>query len=96
MGLTGVRPWRCRLCELRFYAWAVPVNYQKYVHCGRCGNLDLQRISGEHVTEGPFRWLQRLLRLPAYRCEPCRYRFFSLRLYRRIEAVHNESQSTTA
>jgi hypothetical protein len=68
---------------MRFYAWAVPITYVGYVHCGLCGNMDLQRISREHGA-GRFRWLFRLLRFPAYRCAPCRNRFFSIRRYRRI------------
>jgi len=83
LGLGRLRPWRCRACDLRFYAWATPITYVVYVHCGMCGNLDLTRISSEHGT-GVLAWLFRLLRLPAYRCAPCRNRFFSVRIYRRI------------
>jgi hypothetical protein len=80
---TGLRPWRCRACDSRFYAWAAPIGYIWYVHCGLCGNMDLQRISSEHGM-GLFSWVYRLFRLPAYRCAPCRNRFFSFRIYRRI------------
>ena len=45
--------------------------------------MDLQRISSEHGM-GLFAWAFRLFRFPAYRCAPCRNRFFSLRFYRRI------------
>lgn len=83
MGLTRLRPWRCRSCETRFYAWATPISYVHYVHCAMCGNLDLTRISSEHGM-GSLGWLFRLFRAPAYRCAPCRNRFFSFRLYRRI------------
>ena len=83
VGVALLRPWRCRSCGLRFYAWAAPISYVRYVHCGMCGNLDLQRISSEHGA-GTFAWLFRLLRFPTYRCAPCRNRFFSLRIYRRI------------
>jgi hypothetical protein len=48
-----------------------------------CGNLDVQRISSEHGM-GLFAWVFRFLRVPAYRCAPCRNRFFSFRVYRRI------------
>jgi hypothetical protein len=48
-----------------------------------CGNMDLTRISSEHGA-GAFAWLFRLLQFPAYRCAPCRNRFFSARIYRRI------------
>jgi hypothetical protein len=45
--------------------------------------MDLQRISSEHGM-GLLAWVYRLLRIPAYRCAPCRNRFFSFRMYRRI------------
>jgi len=61
----------------------VPIKYLSYVHCARCGNLDLQRISSEYV-EGAFVWLFRMMGLPSYRCAPCRHRFFSLLRYHRI------------
>ncbi len=89
VGTTGLRPWRCRKCYTRFFAWAVPLAYQMYAHCEFCGNLNLQRISREYVTDGWFPWLHRALRFPAYRCDPCRHRFFSLRSYHRIQAVHS-------
>jgi hypothetical protein len=54
-----------------------------------CGNMDLTRISSEHGA-GTFAWLFRLLRLPTYRCAPCRNRFFSIRSYRRIVAAEFE------
>jgi hypothetical protein len=79
LALVALRPWRCRTCEHRFYAWSVPAGFVGYVHCRRCGNLDLQHVSRELVDEGPLRLLWRALRTPAYRCAPCRYRFFSLR-----------------
>ncbi|MBI3668450.1 MAG: hypothetical protein HY237_01510 [Acidobacteria bacterium] len=78
---------------MRFYAWVVPLAYQKYAHCDLCGNLDLQRVSREYVTEGSFVWLFRLLHFPAYRCDPCRHRFFSVRFHHRIVAVHSESST---
>jgi hypothetical protein len=98
VGATLLRPWRCRSCDLRFYAWAAPIRYVYYVHCGMCGNMDLQRISSEHGT-GMFAWLFRLLRVPTYRCAPCRNRFFSFRIYRRIIPIdrpidtHTESHT---
>src|ERR1700675_903560 len=63
VGITLLRPWRCRGCDLRFYAWAAPITYVGYVHCGMCGNMDLQRISSEHGA-GTMAWLFRLLRFP--------------------------------
>ena len=78
-----MRPWRCRSCDLRFYAWSVPMGYLSIVHCRMCGNLDLQRISNEYV-DGMFAWFFRMLQVPAYRCAPCRNRFFSVLRYHRI------------
>ncbi len=75
-------------------AFAVPLRYQRYAHCEKCGNLDLQRISRSYVTEGNFVWLGRLLHFPAYRCDPCRYRFFSLRAYHRIAPVRYQVLSS--
>jgi len=83
LGAAWLRPWRCQACDRRFYAWAAAVRYVGRVHCKICGNMDLQRISSEH-GEGMLAWLFRLLRFPAYRCAPCRNRFFSFRVYQRI------------
>jgi len=90
ISLVNLRPWRCRNCDLRFFGWAAPVAYAKYAHCLMCGNFDLQRISGEHVKEGMFPRLSSRLHVPAYRCDPCRNRFFSLRPYRRILPLKGE------
>jgi hypothetical protein len=84
-----VRPWRCRSCALRFFAWSVASPFLRYAHCRRCGNLDLQRVSREHV-DGWFAWLGRLLRVPAYRCGPCRTKFFSVLKNRHIRAIDEE------
>jgi hypothetical protein len=48
-----------------------------HAHCPICGNLSLKRISSDYVDSltGP---LWRLLRIPAFRCEPCRYKYFSI------------------
>lgn len=89
VGISLLRPWRCRNCSERFYAWAVPVPYVRYVHCDMCGNMDLTRISSEHGA-GAYAWLFRMLRFPAYRCAPCRNRFFSIRTYRRVVAATYE------
>ncbi len=94
VGITLLRPWRCRSCDTRFYAWAVPIAYARYAHCILCGNMDLQRISREHGA-GTFAWLFRLLRYPTYRCAPCRNRFFSIRPYRRIVPTQHELDSRT-
>lgn len=90
MGLFGLRPWRCRQCEIRFYARSVPVSCIWYAHCAVCGNFQLQRIERKHVTEGRSVWLRRLLHLPAYRCAHCRRRFFSLRPLRHTETAPSQ------
>jgi len=82
--LFGLRPWRCHTCDKRFYARRVALFFAKYAHCPRCGNFDLGRISGDKVDKGYLLILKRWLSFPAYRCEPCRRRFFSVRAFRRI------------
>jgi hypothetical protein len=74
--VTGLRPWRCPQCGLRFYGWSVPIRYVSYAHCRRCGNFDLQRVS-RGFAQGRLRLLWSALGLPVYRCAPCRNRFFS-------------------
>jgi len=83
ISILRMRPWRCRACDLRFFAWTVPMEYLPYVHCMLCGNLDLQRISSDYV-DGIFAWFFRMIHIPAYRCAPCRNRFFSVLRYHRI------------
>lgn len=77
IGLTGLRPWRCGKCDRRYYAGIVAVRFTFVAHCRRCGNFDLQRISRGYV-DGAFAWLFRLALFRAYRCDPCRFRFFSI------------------
>ncbi len=58
--------------------------FQRFTHCPKCGNFDLEHISRERVDRGSLLGLKRWLHFPAYRCDPCRERFFSVRLFRRI------------
>jgi len=44
--------------------------------------LELQRIAAEHVT-GRISVIGRFLGIPAYRCVPCRNKFFSVRPFRK-------------
>jgi len=88
--LFGLRPWRCRSCEDRFYAWKVAAVYARHAHCPKCGNFDLQRVSRERVDEGYLLWPRRLLGFHAYRCDPCRTKFFSVRKLHRIVAAPSE------
>jgi len=48
-------------------------------HCPRCGNPYLQKIASDRVLEGMMLPLKRILGMPAYRCDPCRMKFHSLR-----------------
>jgi hypothetical protein len=84
LSVFRLRPWRCKACESRFYAWIVPVSLLFYAHCPRCGMLHLDRISARHITQGPLHRVKRMLGFAAYRCDPCRQRFFSIRPYREI------------
>jgi hypothetical protein len=93
IGIIGLRPWRCRECKARFFAWAVPFSYQKFAHCSQCGNLDVQRISSE-MGEGRFGFLFKKLHIPAYRCAPCRNRFFTIRNRRTRETVNAASTAS--
>ena len=76
--LVGSRPWRCSLCGTRFRSRSVPFSNKFSAHCAICGNCDLKRIAPEHVT-GFLSFFKRLLGVPAYRCNPCRHKFFSIR-----------------
>lgn len=82
----GIKPWRCHSCNFRFYAHKVALVFSKYAHCPKCGNFDLEHLSGERVDRGTALMLKRWLAFPAYRCAPCRERFFSARRFRRIVA----------
>lgn len=77
-GLVGILPWRCGVCEKRFRARVEPLHNLLYAHCRICGNLELQKISGEHVP-GVTSIFGRMFGIPALRCEPCRNKFFALR-----------------
>ena len=76
--LIGSLPWRCSRCGARFRSRLSPVSSKLSAHCAICGNRDLKRIAPEHVSgfSAPFK---RLLGMPAYRCIPCRHKFFSIR-----------------
>ena len=94
--IVGLRPWRCHTCDFRFYAWRVAVSFAGYSHCPRCGNFDLEHISRERVGPGIGTLVGRRLGFPAYRCDPCREKFFSLRPYRRIRpSMTSDNQEET-
>jgi putative component of membrane protein insertase Oxa1/YidC/SpoIIIJ protein YidD len=82
--IGGFKPWRCHTCDLRFYAGSVALAFSRYAHCPRCGNFEIDAIPRDRVERGAFLFLKRLLGFPAYRCDPCRERFFTLLPVRRI------------
>ena len=77
-------PWRCITCEARFYAGMVAMRFLPVVHCPNCGNLDLEQVGRDRVMGGWWTSLRRVLRFPAYRCDACRTRFFSVRRFRPV------------
>jgi len=62
----------------------VALPFVRYAHCPKCGNFDLERIARDRVQEGTLLFLKRFIGFPAYRCDPCRERFFSVLPFRRI------------
>jgi len=46
-------------------------------HCSVCGNLEVKRISPD-LVDGITAPLWRALAIPAFRCIPCRNKFFTL------------------
>jgi DNA polymerase II large subunit len=78
VGVFGVLPWRCIACETRFYARPLSLSDSLRAHCPICGNMELQRIPGDRV-DSYFAFLWSRLSIPAYRCEPCRRKYFSIR-----------------
>jgi hypothetical protein len=91
LGFGGILPWRCNSCETRFRARRIPIRNLFFAHCRLCGNLELQRIAPEHII-GQAAILGRIFCLPAYRCVPCRNKFFSIRPLRRQDGM--EAQGT--
>ncbi|HET6930333.1 MAG TPA: hypothetical protein VFI45_08430 [Candidatus Acidoferrum sp.] len=77
LGVIGVYPWRCKSCSARFYARLMSLHNSLHAHCPICGNPELKRISPEHVN-AVFGFVWRTLHIPAFRCEPCRHKYFSV------------------
>jgi predicted nucleic acid-binding Zn ribbon protein len=73
----GVYPWRCRECRARFYARLMNLSDSLHAHCPICGNVDLKRIAADHV-DSPLGFVWSAMHIPAYRCEPCRHKYFSI------------------
>jgi len=100
--VAALRPWRCMKCKSRFYGRTAAVAFFRHPRCPRCGNLELRRIAKQWVEEGKFRLVFRMLNVPAYRCDPCRHRFFSfrsvygLRAAAKRDAVHESATADTS
>jgi hypothetical protein len=60
----------------------MPISHLLSAHCSICGNLELMRISSDCATSFAAP-LWRVLGIPAFRCIPCRHKFFSLRPLRK-------------
>jgi putative FmdB family regulatory protein len=94
LSVMGIYPWRCTKCETRFYARVRSLSDSLHAHCPICGNPDLQRIAAEHV-DTTFAFVWRRLSIPAYRCEPCRYKYFSIRPWRQMDEELEPARMTT-
>jgi len=75
--VVGCIPWRCSRCTTRFRSRATPFANLLSAHCSICGNIDVKRISPD-LAEGLTAPLWRTLGVPAFRCIPCRHKFFTL------------------
>jgi len=62
----------------------VALPFARYAHCSRCGNFDLLHITRDRVDYGTLVFVKRFLGFPAYRCDPCRQKFFSVLPHRKI------------
>ena len=73
----------------------MPLSDSFHTHCPICGNLELKRISSEYV-DNPLGILWRLFRVPAFRCEPCRYKYFSILPLREMPSEEEAVQASSA
>jgi hypothetical protein len=62
----------------------MPLSTLFRAHCPFCGNLQLRRISPDFVDTA-FAGVWRALNIPAFRCDPCRHKYFSVRPLRDTE-----------
>jgi hypothetical protein len=77
ISIFGVYPWRCQNCQSRFHSRLFPLSILFRAHCPFCGNLELRRISPDFV-DTPLAVVWRTLNIPAFRCDPCRHKYFSV------------------
>jgi hypothetical protein len=62
-------------------------------HCPKCGNLEIERVARKRVEGGILVQVQRALHLPAYRCDPCRHKFFAVRPLRHVSSEKDDGHS---
>jgi hypothetical protein len=74
--VVGSVPWRCSRCSRRFRSRTTPFAHSLVAHCAICGNIEVKRIASD-LADGFAAPLWRTLGVPAFRCIPCRHKFFS-------------------
>ena len=72
--------YKCRACgETRHRRRVFLAVFHRYCECPKCGNRDLNRLSGKDridaVTKNPLRRVLKLLGCPLYHCTFCRFQF---------------------
>ncbi len=95
-GFLLFHPYRCRECHHRFLSAQKRLQELFYARCPRCGNQNLERIAARKVPVRWFRTVSRLIPRRAYRCDPCRWRFFDLRRLAPGEAPRSEPSPSEA
>jgi len=75
--IVGSVPWRCSRCATRFRSRATPFTHLFLAHCAICGNVEVKRVSSE-LADGFGARFWRSLGVPAFRCIPCRHKFFTI------------------
>ena len=82
ISMLGIRPYYCQGCEYRFLAFRAPrkrIHFSRYASCPKCYSEAVHTVSKDRVPHALSNSLWRLLSFPAYRCSPCRVKFFSLK-----------------
>jgi predicted RNA-binding Zn-ribbon protein involved in translation (DUF1610 family) len=84
LSLSGLRPYRCRECNQRFYDYSrsrrLPREPRsRWAKCPRCGGTSAYRIARNKVPSTWGNLLWRILPVSGFRCPECRKRFFDYR-----------------
>src|SRR6267154_3903633 len=75
--VVGSVPWRCSRCSRRLRSRTTPLAHSLVAHCAICGNIEVKRVASD-LADGFAAPLWRTLGVPAFRCIPCRHKFFSV------------------